>query len=226
ACLPAPEQTCVLLARVDAEIIDGTSGIGVRTAVVDDRERPILVSTRVLQEALFAVGADEVVPRHRHALAQLEDVDPTVPPAAGDTLRFDGTRWLAAPAQVTDHGSLTGLADDDHPQYLLVDGGRALTGDLSAGGHRLSGLPPSAMAGQPIVQAQAAGGDLRDSYPDPTIDRIQGVPVDAAAPDERDAFVLHDGRWRPLLPWILPLATIQPFTVDRFYVVWFNLDAP
>jgi hypothetical protein len=28
-----------------------------------------------------------------------------------------------------DHGELTGLTDDDHPQYLLVDGTRALTGE-------------------------------------------------------------------------------------------------
>ncbi len=32
---------------------------------------------------------------------------------------------------VTDHGALTGLADDDHTQYLLVNGTRAMTGDLT-----------------------------------------------------------------------------------------------
>jgi len=32
----------------------------------------------------------------------------------------------------TDHGSLSGLADDDHTQYLLVDGTRAMTGLLDA----------------------------------------------------------------------------------------------
>src|SRR4051812_28769691 len=31
-------------------------------------------------------------------------------------------------AGVTDHGALQGLGDDDHPQYVLVDGSRALTG--------------------------------------------------------------------------------------------------
>jgi hypothetical protein len=31
---------------------------------------------------------------------------------------------------ITDHGSLTGLSDDDHTQYLLVDGSRAMAGDL------------------------------------------------------------------------------------------------
>src|SRR5881397_4211429 len=32
------------------------------------------------------------------------------------------------------HGALTGLGNDDHPQYLLANGTRALAGDLSAGG--------------------------------------------------------------------------------------------
>jgi len=31
---------------------------------------------------------------------------------------------------VTDHGALAGLGDDDHPQYLLVDGTRNMTGTL------------------------------------------------------------------------------------------------
>lgn len=32
---------------------------------------------------------------------------------------------------VTDHGSLTGLLNDNHPQYLLADGTRNVTGDLT-----------------------------------------------------------------------------------------------
>lgn len=34
---------------------------------------------------------------------------------------------------VTDHGNLTGLSDDDHTQYLLVSGTRAMSGDLDMG---------------------------------------------------------------------------------------------
>jgi len=34
---------------------------------------------------------------------------------------------------VSDHGSMSGLTDDDHTQYLLVDGTRAMTGDLDMG---------------------------------------------------------------------------------------------
>ena len=40
-----------------------------------------------------------------------------------------------------DHGTaLTGLADDDHPQYLLADGTRALAGNWSLAGHDLAAL--------------------------------------------------------------------------------------
>jgi hypothetical protein len=35
------------------------------------------------------------------------------------------------PAGVTDHGALTGLADDDHTQYILADGTREFTGNVT-----------------------------------------------------------------------------------------------
>tara|TARA_R100000656_G_scaffold104176_1_gene76256 strand:+ start:285350 stop:288730 length:3381 start_codon:yes stop_codon:yes gene_type:complete len=40
---------------------------------------------------------------------------------------------------VTDHGALeaSSLLDDDHPQYLLADGSRSLSGDLDAGGNEI-----------------------------------------------------------------------------------------
>lgn len=41
------------------------------------------------------------------------------------------------PAGVTDHGDLAGLADDDHTQYLLAAGTRALTGDWDIGDNRM-----------------------------------------------------------------------------------------
>jgi hypothetical protein len=46
------------------------------------------------------------------------------------TIQADGTVDFETPAGggVTDHGALTGLADDDHTQYLLGDGTRAGTG--------------------------------------------------------------------------------------------------
>lgn len=95
ACLPAPDDVCVLLARVDLDLTDGPSGVGIAAASVVDSDRPILVSTRLLQEALFAVGLDQEVPDHEHSLSELDDVDLGAGPAVNDILRFDGTNWIA-----------------------------------------------------------------------------------------------------------------------------------
>lgn len=40
------------------------------------------------------------------------------------------------------HGTLLDLNEDDHPQYFLADGSRALTGNLDAGSSRLTNLSP------------------------------------------------------------------------------------
>lgn len=39
-----------------------------------------------------------------------------------------------------DHGGLVGLGDDDHTQYILVNGSRAFTGDQSLGGFSLTNV--------------------------------------------------------------------------------------
>lgn len=41
-------------------------------------------------------------------------------------------------AVVSDHGVLSGLGDDDHSQYVLVDGSRGLSGDWDAGSHKIT----------------------------------------------------------------------------------------
>lgn len=51
----------------------------------------------------------------------------------GKVLTTNGTTpsWSAAGSGVSDHGALSGLSDDDHPQYALADGSR---GDFDANG--------------------------------------------------------------------------------------------
>ena len=39
---------------------------------------------------------------------------------------------------VSDHGSLTGLSDDDHTQYLLANGSRGLSGNWNAGSYNIT----------------------------------------------------------------------------------------
>lgn len=45
---------------------------------------------------------------------------------------YDGASWASFGSAV-DHGTLIGLGDDDHTQYLLVSGTRAMTGNLNMG---------------------------------------------------------------------------------------------
>ena len=58
-------------------------------------------------------------------------------PSTGDTLFWDGSKWVASnPDTEIDHGELTGLADDDHTQYALLagrSGGQVLKGSTASG---------------------------------------------------------------------------------------------
>lgn len=49
----------------------------------------------------------------------------------GDGSTYPDTITAAALAALLDHGTLTGLSDDDHTQYLLIDGTRSMTGNLT-----------------------------------------------------------------------------------------------
>ncbi len=46
---------------------------------------------------------------------------------------YRGAQLSGSSALASDHGTLSGLADDDHAQYLLIDGTRAMTGTLYIG---------------------------------------------------------------------------------------------
>ena len=70
-----------------------------------------------------SVGAGEIIYQTTAATLKVntQTVNPTTNPI-----------WTSVGGGgVTDHGALTGLTDDDHTQYLLVNGSRSLTGDLT-----------------------------------------------------------------------------------------------
>jgi hypothetical protein len=87
---------------------------------------------------------------------------------------FDGTSWGNFEATL-DHGSLTGLGDDDHTQYLLVSGLRAMSGDLDMGANSITnvnlvdGVDVSAHAARHVAGgADEIDGDILDIDYSPT----------------------------------------------------------
>jgi hypothetical protein len=143
---------------------------------------------------------------HTHALNDLFDVNaPT--PNNGQVLTRQGGQWVAAtpPAGVTVHGDLSGLGADDHPQYLLINGGRALTGDLSAGGNKITDLAAATTNGDAVPFQQAikvndtAGGDLNGAYPAPTVARLRGRNVAPTVPTNGQVLTWNQAaaQWEP-----------------------------
>lgn len=53
--------------------------------------------------------------------------------------RYTSGVWSSV-MSTTDHGALSGLTDDDHPQYLLVNGSRPMTGPLDMGGQNITNV--------------------------------------------------------------------------------------
>ena len=57
-----------------------------------------------------------------------------------DERNFLGAGGGSVASSVSDHGGLTGLADDDHPQYLLGSGSRSMSGSLNMGTYNITNV--------------------------------------------------------------------------------------
>ncbi len=92
-----------------------------------------------------------------------------------------------------DHGALTGLGDDDHTQYILVDGSRAFSGAQSMGGFALTNLLDPVNAQDAVTKAytDAVAVGLRP-HGNVEVASVANVSV-ASAPAAIDGITLSSG---------------------------------
>jgi microcystin-dependent protein len=68
-------------------------------------------------------------------------------------IRYDGD--AAAQTVDVDHGSLSGLADKDHPAYIAKDGSTAdISADIPMNGHKITGLAAATANGDAVRKEQ------------------------------------------------------------------------
>jgi hypothetical protein len=114
--------------RLASDASRNITGLGGAFSVITDGTVKVLLNIGTNDIVLVSESALSTVTR-RFAL----NANMTLPPNGGVALRYDSTssRWRAygqAPGGVgvIDHGLLTGLADDDHPQYTTTAESQAL----------------------------------------------------------------------------------------------------
>lgn len=113
-------------------------------------------------------------------LSLLADI--TLSPGAGTALVWNGQTWLGYSATVTagagtgvtDHGALTGLADDDHPQYHTD--ARALTWLGARAVGTLSDVPAIGTTGQTLRVSSGTHVYRMPGWDDPARDVIKLAP--------------------------------------------------
>ena len=107
----------------------------------DAKKAPLPVIPDSIQKAGAVYLATIVSQKNDTSVADnLYDIRPNM-----DRLFGYGTNGTVG--SVADHGDLIGLGDDDHPQYLLVAGSRAMSGNLDLGNNSIENIKNLTLAG-------------------------------------------------------------------------------
>lgn len=114
---------------------------------------------------------------HTHAPSDLTQGGAT----ASQVLSWNGSAWAPTtlPAGVTDHGALSGLADDDHTQYLVLAPGDSARNVIQPSGAAIKPLVVKGAASQSanLLELQnSAGTALAYMNPSGTIYAPNGYP--------------------------------------------------
>lgn len=104
---------------------------------------------------------------------------------AGKPMKLDGTGKIDASfydLSDIDHGSISGLGDDDHTQYILASGARSFSGNQSMGGNKLTNVANGTSSGDAVNKSQldfAVAGlqDFRKSVLDKDLLTPPGSPA-------------------------------------------------
>ncbi|RME76437.1 MAG: hypothetical protein D6784_05850 [Chloroflexi bacterium] len=138
--------------------------------------------------------------------ADNRDDGPDIVCGNNQILRWTSGGWVCANA-LNDHGQLNGLSGDDHPQYLLTNGSRGMTGALNMSGYRIVNLSQATTPGDLVPYEQAvkvgdtASGDLAGSYPASVIVvGLQGRPVTSTVPITNQVLTWDGTQWGPAPP--------------------------
>jgi len=106
-----------------------------------------------------------------------------ITPVAGSDL---ATKDYVDGAVTSDHGGLSGLLDDDHTQYILVDGTRAFSGDIDAGGFSLTNVN--------LVDGKDVAGHVDDASIHFTEASIDHGAIGGLGDDDHAQYFLLAGR--------------------------------
>lgn len=139
---PNDRHVADVLGTASLDAIGGGGGVtdhGLLTGILDDDHTQYFNTTR-------HDAHDHSVALGSAVLGDLGNVS-SATPASGQVLAWSGSQWAPITNAIQDHGGLTGLSDDDHPQYVnlarhaLIDHGEIVLADLDQIGNVTAPAP-------------------------------------------------------------------------------------